>query len=125
MNNNRRVTRLTGSRFLVIGIIALFLLGYAYFSGPLGSAPGPDDAETAVDRAREDLANRKGIDKEQITVVAVKEVNWPDTSLGCPEPGMMYAQVITLGHRIILSYAGQTYEYHSDQGGRVVYCEPK
>ncbi len=125
MNKNRRVTRLTGSRFLVIGIIALFLLGYAYFSGPLGSAPGPDDAETAVDRAREDLANRKGIDKEQITVVAVKEVNWPDTSLGCPEPGMMYAQVITPGHRIILSYAGQTYEYHSDQGGRVVYCEPK
>ena len=125
MNKNRRVTRLTGSRFLVIGIIALFLLGYAYFSGPLGSAPGPDDAETAVDRAREDLANRKGIDKEQITVVAVKEVNWPDTSLGCPEPGMMYAQVITPGHRIILSYVGQTHEYHSDRGGRVVYCEPK
>ena len=125
MNKNRRITRLTGSRSLVIGIIALFLLGYAYSSGPLGSAPDPDNAETAVERAKEDLANRKGIDREQITVLVVKEVNWPDTSLGCPEPGMMYAQVITPGHRIILSYAGQTYEYHSDQGGRVVYCEPK
>lgn len=125
MNKNRGITELSGSRFLVIGIIALFVFGYAYFSGPLSSAPVPDSAETAVERAKEDLANRKGIDKEQITVVAVKEVNWPDTSMGCPEPGMMYAQVITPGHRIILSYAGQTYEYHSDQGGRVVYCEPK
>jgi len=125
MNKNRGITRLIGSRSLVIGTIALFLLGYACLSGPLGSAPGPDDAETGVDRAKEDLAHRKGIDKEQITVVAVKEVNWPDTSLGCPEPGMVYAQVITPGHRIILSYVGQTYEYHSDQGGRVVYCEPR
>jgi len=125
MNKNRRITRLIGSRSLVIGIIALFLLGYACLSGPLGSAPGSDDAETDVDLAKEDLANRKGIDKEQITVVAVKEVNWPDTSLGCPEPGTVYAQVITPGHRIILSYVGQAYEYHSDQGCRVVYCKPK
>jgi hypothetical protein len=40
------------------------------------------------------------------------------------KPGMMYAQIITPGYRILLSYDGQIYPYHSDQRGRVVYCEP-
>lgn len=117
------ITRVPGIRFLVIGIVALLLLGYAYFSGPLSSAPIPGGAEPAVERAKEDLANRKGIDEEQITVISVEVVNWPDTSLGCPQPGMMYAQVITPGYRILLSYGGQTYQYHSDRGDHVVYCE--
>jgi hypothetical protein len=108
---------------LAIGIIALFLLGCVYSSGPISSAPIPDGAERAVEQAKEDLANRKGIDKGQIAVIEVKAVDWPDTSLGCPEPGMMYAQVITPGYRILLSYDGQIYPYHSDLGGRVVYCQ--
>ena len=123
MNKSCGITDLSGSRFLVIGIIALFVLAYACFSGPLGGAPIPGGAEPAVERAREDLADRKGIDEEQITVVSVEAANWPDTSLGCPEPGMMYAQVITPGYRILLSYGGKTYEYHSDRGDRVVHCE--
>jgi len=55
-------------------------------------------------RAKEDLANCKGIDKEQISVASV---NWPDTSLGCPEPGMVYAHVVTRGYKILLSYDGR------------------
>jgi hypothetical protein len=116
-------TTLLGGCFLAIGIIALFLPGCVYFSGPISSTPIPDGAEQAVERAKEDLANRKGIDKGQIAVVEVKAVDWPDTSLGCPKPGMMYAQVITPGYRILLSYDGQIYSYHSDQHGRVVYCQ--
>ncbi|HEU65152.1 MAG TPA: hypothetical protein ENN57_00615 [Chloroflexi bacterium] len=123
MNKLSVKNTLLGSRFLVIGVIALLLFGYICFAGPLSSAPVLDSAEPAVEQAKEDLANRKGVDKEHVTVVAVKAVNWPDTSLGCPEPGMVYAQVITPGYRILLSYGGQTYEYHSDQGDRVVYCQ--
>lgn len=123
MDKDSLRTTLQGSRFLVIGIIALFLLGYVCFSGPLSSAQIFDGAEPVVEQAKEDMANRKGIDKEQIAVVEVKAVNWPDTSLGCPEPGMVYAQVITPGYRILLSYNGQIYEYHSDQGDRLVCCE--
>jgi hypothetical protein len=53
----------------------------------------------------------------------VKAVNWSNTSLGCPEPGMVYARVITRSYRIPLSYGGKIYEYHSDQGDRVIYCQ--
>ena len=82
----------------------------------------PPGAEEVVELAKADLAKRKGLDKDEIVIVEVEPVDWSDTSLGCPEPGMMYAQVITPGYKILLSYAGETYEYHSDKVDRVVYC---
>ncbi len=51
-------------------------------------------------------------------------VEWNDTSLGCPMPGMAYAQVITPGFRLVFEYQGQQSEYHTDQdGSNVVTCE--
>ncbi len=123
MVKDKAITRMQGGRFLTVGIVALLLIGYAYFAGPLGSAQPPGGAQPAVELAKADLADRKGIDKEQITVVSVKAMDWPDASLGCPQEGMMYAQVITPGYMIVLSHEGETYQYHSDRGVRVVYCE--
>lgn len=109
--------------YLLLGaLISGLLLAYGCAFGSDNSAQVPRGAELTVERAKEDLSNRKGVDKEEIVIVEVKAVEWPDTSLGCPEPGMMYAQVITPGYRIVLSHRGQLYEYHSDQSGRVVYC---
>jgi len=122
MKNRSVMTTLTRGRYVVIGIAAMSLMGYALVSGPLAGAPDPDAADPLVELAKADLADRKGIDKEDITVVSVKGVNWPDASLGCPEPGMVYAQVITPGYRIMLSHAGKTYEYHTDRSNRVVLC---
>ena len=116
-------TRLTGGRFLVIGIAAMSLVGYALVSGPLAGAPDSEASEPLVELAKADLADHIGIDKEQITVVSVKAVDWPDASLGCPEPGMFYAQVITPGYKIVLSHDGERYEYHTDRSNRVVLCQ--
>ncbi len=117
---------------MVIGIIALVAVNQGCLppSGGVPAEPGgtpsdalvPPGAEGVVNLAKADLAQRKGIDKDEIVVVAVDAVDWPDTSLGCPEPGMMYAQVITPGYKILLSYAGEIYQYHSDKVDRVVYC---
>jgi len=86
----------------------------------------PAGAEQAVALARADLARRLGLKTEAaIAVVSVEAVDWPDTSLGCPVPGMMYAQVITPGYRVTLcvSAGGQRYEYHTDQGTQAVLCQ--
>ncbi len=77
-----------------------------------------------VMQAKEDLARRLSIEVDQIDLVESKAVEWPDVSLGCPEPGKVYAQVITPGYRIVLEAAGEAYEYHSDAQRRVVCCEP-
>lgn len=83
----------------------------------------PLEAAALVQSAREDLSQRIGVPEDQMTVQLVEAVEWRDTSLGCPEPGMQYLQVITPGYRIQLVVDGQVYEYHTDDE-RAVYCEP-
>ena len=40
-------------------------------------------------------------------------MRWPDTSLGCPEPGYAYAKVMVPGYRFTFSYDGSLYEVHT------------
>lgn len=67
-----------------------------------------------VDLAKKDLSEKLNIPIGDIKLVKEEAVNWPDTSLGYPEKGMNYAQVITSGFRIILKAQDKLYEYHSD-----------
>jgi len=83
----------------------------------------PDEACRAVELARDDLARRLGVALEVIQLVSVDAVDWSDTSLGCPQPGMMYAQVITPGFLIVLEAMGQTYDYHTDEDSSAVLCQ--
>jgi hypothetical protein len=83
----------------------------------------PPEAQEVVRLAKEDLAQRLGVAVGQIGLASVEAVEWSDTSLGCPQPGMMYAQVITPGYRVVLEAGGQSYEYHTDTGRFVVLCE--
>ena len=53
----------------------------------------------------------------------MEAVEWSDASLGCPQEGFMYAQVITPGYLIILEAQGEQYEYHTDQTTNVVLCQ--
>lgn len=97
-------------------------------SSPTAAAPeetvtsSPPPAEQPAQRrgvvgdAVRDLARRLGVDPAQIRVVSAEEVTWPDGSIGCPKPGMMYPQVLTNGSRVVLEAQGQRYEYHA--GGR-------
>jgi len=85
-------------------------------------APAGQGAERVVQLARQDLAEKLKLPIESIREVSVEAVEWPDTSLGCPQPGMMYAQVITPGFRVVLAAKDQTVEYHTDLGRRVVSC---
>jgi len=86
--------------------------------------PFPGSVGAPIEQARQDLAKRLGVSVDDIEVQAVEAVEWPDASLGCPQPGMMYAQVITPGYRILLRAGGETYEYHSDRK-RAILCQPK
>ncbi|MBI2304180.1 MAG: hypothetical protein HYU86_05475 [Chloroflexi bacterium] len=110
-----------------MAVIAVVALGQACFLRGGGGAevtptPPPLGAQGIVEMARDDLARRLSIPKDKIAVAQVTSVNWSNTSLGCPQPGMSYAAVITPGFRIILSYQGQEYRYHSDDRSTVIFC---
>jgi hypothetical protein len=83
----------------------------------------PDDTtidpglQPIIEQALADLAKRLGIPPSDIVVVSAVLVTWPDTSLGCPQPGMAYAQVLTDGSKTTLRYKGRDYAYHT--GGSV------
>jgi len=79
-------------------------------------------AEALVKMAQDDLAQRLGAPLDQISVVSVSEVVWPDGSLGCPQPGQVYTQATMPGYQIVLSYQGQEYVYHTDMN-RAFLCE--
>jgi hypothetical protein len=68
-----------------------------------------------VQTAVADLSGRLGVSAADIAVVSATLVRWPDRSLGCPQPGMVYPQVSVDGARIELTTGGAVYAYH--QGG--------
>jgi hypothetical protein len=119
--------RLVGLVFLLLMLVVLSCQA-SPASPPPGEPPStspepvvPEGAQPLVALAKEDLSQRKGIPLSQIEVVQVEEVDWPNSSLGFPKPGMVYAQVIVPGYRIILSDGSQSYEYHTDRGQRIEY----
>jgi hypothetical protein len=76
-----------------------------------------------IDRAIDDLASRLGVDAAEITTHAAVLVVWPDTSLGCPQPDMRYAQVQTDGSVIELDVDGAIYRYHTGGARGPFICE--
>jgi hypothetical protein len=81
-------------------------------------------SEKALTAAIADLTEQTGIQADKITLMSMEAVEWSDSSLGCPQEGFMYAQVITPGYLIVLEADGESYSYHTDQeGSSVVLCE--
>lgn len=81
-----------------------------------------EDAQQAVALAVARLARDLDCPATQIEVVAVEPVTWPNSALGCSEPGMMYMQVLTPGYRLRLRCNGEEHLLHTDRGRRVVRC---
>ncbi|HOR00427.1 MAG TPA: hypothetical protein PLJ35_16570 [Anaerolineae bacterium] len=109
MNTSRAILAAT---MLVVTLVATIFL--AQLAAPSSAQGNPAEAQYPehVERALADLAQRLHVAAGEITVSSAEPQTWNDASLGLPEPGMMYAQVITEGHVVTLSHAGQTYVYH-------------
>ncbi len=88
-----------------------------------GAPTSPQLASESVQFAVADIARRLGVDQSAITALSVEDVTWSDSSLGCPEPGMAYMQVLTPGQLIKLGFEGQVHEYHGGRSGMPRYCE--
>ena len=88
-----------------------------------GKTMTPDaNTQILVQRAKESLAGELQISTEEIQVSALAAVVWPDASLGCPQPDMVYAQVVTPGYIIILEVAGKQYAFHTDESTIAILC---
>lgn len=87
------------------------------------SPPAASGMQDLIAKAMEDLAQRLLISDSQIMLVEAQEVVWPDSSLGCPQPGMAYLQVPEDGARIIFEVDGSKYSYHTGGSLGLFLCE--
>ena len=65
---------------------------------------------TPADRARAVVAARLTIPAEEVSIVSITAREFPDSSLDCPEPDMLYQQVITPGHQVIVEAEGRRFD---------------
>ena len=71
--------------------------------------------ESAIERAKSDLAKRLKIGVAEIKEMGISDKDFPDMSLGAPERGEMSAQMISSGWQIRLGANGKDYEYRADK----------
>ncbi len=71
--------------------------------------------ESAVERAKTDLAERLGVSESDVSESSVTEKDFPDMSLGAPVEDEMAAQMISSGWQINLESGGENYEYRADK----------
>ena len=84
---------------------------------PVAHSP---EAQAAIDAALRDATTRLG--GVAASVERAEQREWGDSSLGCPQPGSFYAQVITPGYLIVVAGGAKRLEYHTDTRGRAVMC---
>jgi hypothetical protein len=87
----------------------------------LGAAGSGGD-EKPADVARRAASKALNVPEDRFTVRSVEAVQWPDSSLGCAQPGAVYMPVVTPGYRVVLEAAGRTHTVHV-AGTRAVLCD--
>ena len=85
--------------------------------GPVGELPGtidPPEYVEVLELAKRDLVERLGLPTtDPIRLEEIAKVEWGNTSLGNPQPGIFYAEVIVPGFKILLEADGNFYVYHT------------
>jgi len=90
---------------------------------PSLSTPANPGLQGLIQTAKTDLAERLAVPVATIILLEAVPVVWPDSSLGCPQEGMFYTQVLTDGYLIRLEAEGNIYEYHANRDTYVFLCE--
>ena len=78
-------------------------------------------ADPGLRAAIEDLRGLVAGNLGPVEILRLEAVTWRDSSLGCPQPEMFYAQVLTAGLWLVLAHQGQEYDYRV-VGERAVRC---
>jgi hypothetical protein len=113
-----------GLASLAASALAIAALAACRHSGPVGNpapgVPGPAAVPpAAVARVGESLARQLGVAPGDLVLVGWQAMTWADAALGCPQPGVLYAQATVPGYRLVFRTPGGTaLEISSDESGR-------
>ena len=66
------------------------------------------------------LSESLGLPADSVKLVSTEAIDWPDGCLGIVEDGLICAQVITPGFRVILEAYGRHMEYRTNEDGTLL-----
>src|SRR6188508_1760077 len=69
-----------------------------------------------------DAARRFQVAETAVVLANAEQVTWGDGSLGCPQPGRSYTQMLVEGYRVTATTAAGRLLYHTDTRGNVATC---
>ncbi|HEV8403510.1 MAG TPA: hypothetical protein VGQ31_10795 [Candidatus Limnocylindrales bacterium] len=78
---------------------------------------------SVIDPVVADIARTAGVPVDQVEVISAQPVTFPDGSLGCPQPGLAYTQVLVDGYQIVARAGDATYDYRGS-GSTFKRCTP-
>jgi hypothetical protein len=95
--------------------------------GPGPSAAGESVSISSVPRDTRravvaDAARRFDVAESSVVLARAERVSWPDSSLGCPEPGGLYTQAVVPGYRLVAKTSEGEMVYHTDRHDHVASC---
>ncbi len=79
------------------------------------------ESDAAAALARRTLAAQLSVPADEIKIVSLSPAQWRDSSLGCPERGMVYTPVLTSGYEVKARDSNREHVVHVS-GGRAVVC---
>ena len=110
-------------RILIYVLAGLTIAACSRNGSAEADAPDPTPSVSAASGMAIDLVTKQtGASPGQITILSEEAIDFSDSSLGCPKPGMAYMQVVTPGHKVMLEYEGKIYDVRI-AGGRGLICE--
>ncbi len=134
------------SKIITVFVLAVFSAGMAWAQdarpaprtiAPPTRIPNPEDttmlpegkpvSTTAIPREVRravvaDAAKRFGVAESAVVLTRAEQLDWPDGSLGCPEPGRVYTRMLVPGFRVVAKTTAGEMLYHTDTHGSARNC---
>ncbi len=98
-----------GNQRFLCALIILITCGLC--SAAVGSAKPKSEELSISSKCSADLANKLDLKTQDIKLVNIESAVWPNTALGIPEVGKVYAQVQTPGKRLYFQAKGHYFIY--------------
>jgi hypothetical protein len=86
---------------------------------PVNTSAMPREVRRAVVA---DAARRFRVPESSVVLTRAEQLTWSDGSLGCPEPGHSYTQMLVPGFRVVAKTQNGELTYNTDTRGNVVTC---
>jgi hypothetical protein len=120
--SNRRNTRIRGAVGAICAGAVLVACSAPAAGTDAHGVANPPALEQMTREVLADAAGRTGLPREALVVERAEAVTWPDGSLGCGRPGMVYTQALVPGYRVVILAGDVRLSYHANRKGRWTYC---